>query len=145
MIHLRPKHVLCLVGFNREWYDEKSSSFIESIRTTIDQQTIVKLIVGPDDFCRHCVHRSGDGCGRKVGIGKTLKDRFAKAKHPKSQSDLDQDNTVLTYLGAEPLTPYRFAYIIQTLYRSVQNKSQLESVCGQCQFRDTCTFYTALH
>ena len=63
-IRLRAHHLICLFAFSGEGYSADFTRRFDELRTAyLKSDTLVEVLVGPDDACDACPHLTSAGCG----------------------------------------------------------------------------------
>jgi hypothetical protein len=125
-LKIRAHNVLCLQGFKGHGYSPEFIANAQRISETLklDPATTVRIIVGPDSLCQHCLHLDGDVC--------------VLNPVPATDSQVDQatlaDRTVLQALGLEESRVYVWSEILSIIGKKVSSTSMNE-LCGDCMWR----------
>jgi nucleoside-triphosphatase len=122
-IILRAHHILCIQGFRGKGYSEKFVANFASIveQLTVNKDTRIKLIAGPDDICRCCPYFGENGCHRSGS------DAERSSQH--------MDSQVLHKLGLKPGARLSWGKILQELKAGI-DPEDLAHICAGCPWVD---------
>jgi len=131
ILEIRPRHMLCVLGFNNTWYDEVTIRRFEEIQNTIanNHHVIIKLTYGCDMICKSCSYHLQSTCRKFKYSNDIYKER---------------DTTICKLVGLSLNTQYRAEYIIQRITGIIRYKDTLANVCLDCDYNKQCKFYISL-
>ena len=131
-LKFRAHHLLCIQGFQGHGYDDhfvsKLSFLVESLRS--DPNLLIEIVIGVDSICEPCPHHKAGDC---------VEDQRQNRKI----SGMDQK--VSDLLGLKAGDTRSFQEWVQHVGRRIHTKSQLQNVCGLCEWQSKCSWYDGLN
>lgn len=133
-IYLRPRHIMCLLGYHDTWYNTESENNIVHLQMRLRKNPHLNLRLSDgecDDICFKCPHYRMNTCMKYVGANHDFKSK---------------DNYILTRLPipTNELTYYKFQYLAHIVLVTLKRKSQVQYTCESCPFIHKCKFYKQL-
>lgn len=115
VIHLRPHHLICMLGWRDRGYDQAFSDNFNRIIKMMKDNTLVRLVDGGDDVCSSCPHYGPPECHRQDNT------RLPRAI----------DTRVLDKLNVDSGGTYRFGFLRRRLIENI-SPSDLSDICADC-------------
>lgn len=131
ILQIRARHIMCLAGFQKKWYDNESKQIFDDIIQKIKKRTDIQTTITDscDIICYKCSNFINGKC----------------MKYLKAEEDyIEKDNHIFTLIKLEPNTTYRLEYIAQKFYKHIRRKEQVDFACNKCKFKAECKFYNEL-
>ena len=131
ILQLRTRHVMCLAGFQKKWYNTEAKKVFDSVIKHIKRtpEIQVRLLNSCDSICHECKNFINAKCMKYVGATKDYKEK---------------DNYVLALTKLEPDTIYRVEYVARRIANKMKTKEQAKYACAKCKFKTDCRFYNEL-
>ncbi|HBH17695.1 MAG TPA: hypothetical protein DDX14_01890 [Cyanobacteria bacterium UBA9579] len=63
-INLRPHHFLCIQGYKGYGYSKEFEVNMEKVINSLKQGASVKITLGSDDICEHCLNPNNNMCSQ---------------------------------------------------------------------------------
>ncbi len=126
MIKLRPHHLLCLIGWRGNGYNEAFSANFDKVAAALRGGGRFEAVMGTDDICAACPHNEEGECRRG----------------PRARPLL-LDQRVLERLELEAGQAYDYASVADALPARI-SPDDLASICAGCSWLDRGWCRTAL-
>lgn len=119
-IPLRPHHLLCTLSYSGHGYSEEFTARMDALtrRLRSGEEPPFRLQISPDCLCEVCPNRTDGGC---LSDGKVL--RYDR----RTLDALGLDESEIDYAEAK------------RVLRAKLTPELLESVCGDCEWRELCS------
>jgi len=114
-------------GFQGYGYDKSFVNNLYLILSRIDEESDLELelVAVCDDICVKCPNMKEGQCSREPGSDEKMK---------------EIDRFVLEKLGIEPGSRVRVDEIIESVNDRFKNHSDIEPICGDCEWKKECLF-----
>lgn len=130
-IKIRAHHLLCMQGFQGYGYNDGFANHLNNIITKFktDPEALIQVVIDCDEICVGCPHQNENMC--------------------KKDSDADyriklMDANILKYAGIKPKSIDSIQSMIDSINNTFEARSQLTSICGDCQWIEKCIWYLSL-
>ena len=130
-MRIRAHHLLCLLGFQGLGYSPEFVRRMEAIRTALTEGPLfpIKVVDECDDICVACPYCQAGKCRKgkfSVKRTETIDRKIIKAL------DLKKDRVI------------KSSRVISLIREKLGTFPELVKICGQCGWREVCTYYLDL-
>ena len=130
-MRIRAHHLLCLLGFQGLGYSPEFVRRMEEIRTALEKGPLfpIKVVEDGDDICSACPYYQA---------GKCRKGKFS-AKRTEAI-----DRKIIKALGLKKNQVIKSSRVFPLIRGKLGTFPELVNICGQCGWREVCTYYLDL-
>lgn len=132
-LSLRPHHLFCIFGFQRKGY---SPDFVENFQKVLEKiqsnpELPIQVTGDTDSICQACPHRNNKNCNKGELADKEIR-------------EMDANVRKVLFSSGHKLESISYSQLKEMVQKNIQKKEQVQSVCGACDWRSSCLFYSNL-
>ena len=116
---LRAHHGLCIGYFRGEGYSGDFTRHMAEVISSLEPDTAVNIVCGPDEICAGCPNLAGGVCASQ-----------SKVAH--------FDRAVLELCGIEEGCQMRWAELRSLIVSRIISAGKRQEVCSDCEWNDIC-------
>ena len=118
-MRLRPHHLLCLLNFVGEGYDDAFCANMTEQKRRFAEEGLFKLALGADDICAACPNERGWFCAFQDKVWR-------------------YDKAVCRILVLDPGIRYDAAELEKRVREEIFAAGRLAEICGDCEWFSLC-------